>query len=155
MMWTQSISLTCVRIVLLVVLSLGLLGFRSADDLRAMAMEQDAVTATSSDGVWSSMAPGLSDDVRAVAVAGADVYVGGNFVNDLGNVDADYIAHWDGTEWKSLGSGLNGIVHAIAVVGSDVYVGGEFTDAGGVGTADYVARWGKGYRIYLPLVLRG
>ncbi|MCS7062410.1 MAG: hypothetical protein RMN25_14795, partial [Anaerolineae bacterium] len=49
----------------------------------------------------------------------------------LWNVNADYIARWDGAQWHPLGGGLNSTVLALAVSGGQVYVGGWFTDAGG------------------------
>jgi hypothetical protein len=73
---------------------------------------------------------GLNGGIRALAVSGSDLYVGGDFtqtgdgnVPDLGN-----IARYDTTAktWYALGEGLNNSVHALAVVGSDLYVGGLF-----------------------------
>jgi len=84
----------------------------------------------------------LNDDVRAIAVVGKDVYVGGDFTNAGGDDAADYIARWNGLGWDALGSTpLNGAVLAIAVAGPNVYAGGYFTDAGGNTSADYIARW--------------
>ena len=110
---------------------------------------------------WSSLGTatgnGLNDIVTTVAVAGnGDVYVGGNFTQ-AGNVEANYIAKWNGTAWSSLGTGTaNGVsnivnlplyygrgdvITAIAVAGNgDVYVGGRFTQAGNV-AANYIAKW--------------
>jgi hypothetical protein len=87
----------------------------------------------------------LYSAVRALAVAGPNVYVGGGFVNAGGVADADRIARWDGSAWNALGDGLgdglNITVYAVAVAGPDVYVGGHFQNAGGIAAADYVARW--------------
>ena len=97
----------------------------------------------------------LNGWVRAIAVSGSDVYVGGGFmnVNNSGTVltAADSLAKWDGSNWSALGSdgagdgSINGAVRAIAVSGSDVYVGGSFSDVNNQGTvltaADYLARW--------------
>jgi Listeria-Bacteroides repeat domain (List_Bact_rpt) len=77
--------------------------------------------------------------VFALAVSGADVYVGGEFTT-AGGVSANYIAKWNGTTWSALGSGMNGIVEAIAITGTDVYVGGRFTTSGGV-TTNRIAKW--------------
>ena len=41
---------------------------------------------------WNALGSGLADDVCAIAVAGADVYVGGDFLNAGGNAHADYVA---------------------------------------------------------------
>ncbi|WKZ55768.1 MAG: hypothetical protein QY324_06965 [Anaerolineales bacterium] len=97
----------------------------------------------------------INDWVRAIAVSGTDVYVGGEFedVNNVGTVlnEADYVAKWDGTDWSALSSNgagngsLNNNVNAIAVSGSSVYVGGNFKDVNNGGTvlneADYIAKW--------------
>ncbi|MBI5294995.1 MAG: S-layer homology domain-containing protein [Chloroflexi bacterium] len=83
--------------------------------------------------------------VRALAVVGTDLYVGGSF-NDLDDQginlpEADNIARWDGAHWNALDSGLNGTVNAIYVDGSDLYVGGNFNNAGGNNAADFLAKW--------------
>jgi len=87
-------------------------------------------------GTWNALPnQGLNDDVRALAVSGSDLYVGGEFtqtddgtLTNLGN-----IARYDTTAgtWHSLpNQGLNDDVRALAVSGSDLYVGGEFTQTG-------------------------
>jgi hypothetical protein len=97
----------------------------------------------------------FTEPIRAIAVDGNDVYVGGNFleVNNNGTSlpTAAYIAKWDGTNWSALGSNgyggpaLNGYVAAIAASNGVVYAGGGFTDVKNNGvkltTADYIARW--------------
>ncbi len=88
----------------------------------------------------------LTGAVRALAVSGSDVYVGGWFQDAGGIPEADYVARWNGSSWSALGGSggngaLNGGVTALAVSGGDVYVGGFFTDAGGIPEADRVARW--------------
>ena len=82
---------------------------------------------------WNDVGGGLNERVRAIAVAGKDVYVGGDFTNAGGNPNADHIARWNTltSTWEALGNGVNNGVSAIAVVGSSVYVGGWFSDAGG------------------------
>jgi hypothetical protein len=112
-------------------------------------------------GNWSALGSNgagggsLNSGVDAIAISGANVYVGGSFtdVNNNGTVlnAADYIAKWNGVRWSSLGSNnaangsLTGGVRAIAVSGANVYVGGSFTDVNNNGTyltnADYIAKW--------------
>ena len=106
--------------------------------------------------VWSPLGsnlPGtdgaLNSTVRALAVSGTSLFVGGDFFNAAGVPAADGIASWSGSSWSALGSNGDGDgaldnpgrVGALAVSGSIVYVGGNFTDAAGNVTADFVARW--------------
>jgi hypothetical protein len=97
---------------------------------------------------WNALGTGIGglsfSAVYAIAITGTDVYVGGNFTDAGGNLNADYIARWDGTTWSELLSGTVGIsdtVYAIAISGTEVFVGGSFTNAGGDPNADYIARW--------------
>jgi len=92
---------------------------------------------------WSALGSGLSgnsNEARAIAISGSDVYVGGAFTT-AGGVTVGRIAKWDGTSWSALGSGLNDNLQAIAISGSgDLYVGGYFTSAGDV-VASKIAKW--------------
>ncbi len=104
-------------------------------------------SALGSDGAGNGA---LNNVVRAVAVDGANTYVGGSFTNAAGTAEADYLAKWNGSSWSALGSNgsgngaLNSVVRALAVSGSDLYAGGSFTNAAALATADYVARWNGG-----------
>jgi len=90
-------------------------------------------------GAWQALPnQGLDDDVRALAVSGDDLYVGGGFtqtgdgsLTDLGN-----IARYNTTAgtWHALpnqglntGSPNSGVVYELVVSGDDLYVGGSFT----------------------------
>lgn len=97
---------------------------------------------------WSPLGLGLSRhrdffDGNAVAISGADVYVGGDFDN-AGGAPANNIAKWDGQDWSALGTGIGGgsfpEVFAVAVSGNEVYVGGRFATAGGA-AANNIAKW--------------
>ncbi len=91
-------------------------------------------------GVWSAMNNGVSGVVRAIAVSGSDVYVGGSFATASGTT-VNNIARWNPTSgWSAMGSGVSGNVNAIAISGSDVYVGGSFATASGT-TVNNIARW--------------
>ena len=97
---------------------------------------------TFSDDNWISMGglPGANGLVRAaVTDAAGDLYIGGDFTA-VGDIIANRVAKWNGTNWSALGEGLNGTVYALAVSGSDLYVGGNFTTAGG-SAANRVAKW--------------
>jgi hypothetical protein len=98
---------------------------------------------------WSSLGTGSSNGVnnvvRALAVVGNEVVVGGEFTS-AGGVSANRVARFNTqtNTWSSLGTGssngVNGEVLVLAVVGNEVVVGGLFTSAGGV-SANNVARF--------------
>jgi hypothetical protein len=107
---------------------------------------------------WSTLGTGSSNgvsdgsgfpDVRALAVVGNEVVVGGRFT-EAGGVSANRVARFNTqtNTWSTLGTGSsNGVsgiglayVFALAVVGNEVVVGGAFTSAGGV-SANSVARF--------------
>jgi hypothetical protein len=65
---------------------------------------------TFSDANWISMGgiPGANSIVNAVAVdSQGTLYVAGSFTA-VGNIRADRVAKWNGTNWSALGLGLNG-----------------------------------------------
>ena len=88
---------------------------------------------------WTTLARGTNGDVRAIAISGSKVYVGGIFSNVLDSTGLPIpytysIAKWDyvsnpSNPWSAMGGGVNGpTVYAIAISGSNVYVGGSFTN---------------------------
>jgi hypothetical protein len=88
-------------------------------------------------------------NVLAIAGAGTNLYVGGDF-KVAGDQYANHIACWDGASWHALGpgiwngvqygSGTGGYVKALLAVANDLYVGGWFTNAGGIPAAG-IAKW--------------
>ena len=79
---------------------------------------------------WSALGSGITSGilVRALAVSGTEVYVGGYFSAGGANV-----VKWNGSAWSDLGS-LGHDVYALSVSGGNLYAGGSF--GGG-----HVAKW--------------
>lgn len=103
---------------------------------------------------WSALAPNqngpspINAPVRALAMWGSNLLVGGEFYNAGGEQTADYVAVWNGSTWTRLGTAINqttgavtGQVHALAVNGNNVYIGGYFYDAANIPAADFVVHW--------------
>jgi hypothetical protein len=89
---------------------------------------------------WSALGTGVDNtSVYALAVSGADLYVGGNFLN-AGGAPANRIAKWNGSSWSALGPGLNGFVGSLVMSGANLYAGIS-TSPGNVLT---VAKWDGG-----------
>jgi len=65
--------------------------------------------------------------------------VGGGF-GAAGDVVANGIAAWNGSDWQQLGSGMNGPILAQTVYNGELIAAGEFTTAGGVPCSS-IARW--------------
>lgn len=73
---------------------------------------------------------GINGDVKAMAVDGNDIYVGGTF-RTIGDKAISYLAKWDGEEWTSFGTIPNSpgpIVYDILIDGDKIYITG-FIDA--------------------------
>ncbi len=82
--------------------------------------------------LWDRDGPGGEDPV---------LVVGGDF-SVAGEILANNIAIWNGTDWEALGDGLSGEVHAFAVLpNGDLVVGGNFVWAEGNILVRAVARW--------------
>lgn len=100
---------------------------------------------------WSALGTGIQGRVRTLTVyddaggAGAALYAGGVF-QTAGQVAANFIARWNGTNWSPLGSGMDGEVRSLLVFhdsasnGAELYAGGSFGNAGGL-AASRIARW--------------
>lgn len=93
---------------------------------------------------WQPLGTGITgtyDAVRAIAVAGADVYVGGTFsASAADGTESRNVAHWDGSAWRALGAGADGPVDALAVGASGLYAGGDFLSLGPV-LSQRIAAW--------------
>lgn len=83
----------------------------------------------------------VSAVINALAIdASGGVAVGGTFTR-TSQLDASYVAKWDGTRWSNLGTGLNDVVMAVAADGrGNVYIGGSFSSVGGI-AANRIAKW--------------
>ncbi|GEP45366.1 beta strand repeat-containing protein [Brevifollis gellanilyticus] len=105
-------------------------------------------------GTWSGLGTpgptgsrGVNLPIRALALRGTKLYVGGYFTKVLAGAEipASSIALWDTSTstWSALGSGINNQnlgVAALAVNDTTVYAGGVFGTAGGI-FAGNVAQW--------------
>ena len=102
---------------------------------------------------WSALGGGAKNEVRALAVSGTNLYVGGYFTSGYSSGTTTVaatvrIAKWNGSAWSSaVGlSAMDATVNALAVSGTNLYVGGNFTSAGGVAGTGYIAKWdGSGW----------
>jgi len=101
-------------------------------------------------GTWSALGSGMIGtryypSVKAIAISGSDVYVGGSF-SAAGGISASGIAKWDTltNTWSAVGNGIGGstspTVYALVTSGNAVYVGGAFATAGNI-AANNIARW--------------
>ncbi len=117
------------------------------------SLGKNSPAASVTTGNWAAFGDGggvIDGAVRAIAVIGTNVYVGGDFTDAANDPTIDYIAMWDGTAWSALernGSdgALNSSVLALAVSGTDLYVGGDFSQVYNSGVlvsgAVYIAKW--------------
>jgi hypothetical protein len=75
-----------------------------------------------------SMYPG---PVRTITKCNGKIYAGGDF-SVAGDIYADYIASWDGTQWDSLPKSPDNVVLQLMEYGGELYACGAFTSIGGV-----------------------
>jgi uncharacterized protein (TIGR03437 family) len=104
---------------------------------------------------------GVNGLIKALALVGNDLYVGGSFLrayNATGNsISANCVAKWNTqtNTWSALGTGtemgtngINGDANAIAVVNGAVFYGGNFKKAFNSASdaldANGIARWSNG-----------
>jgi hypothetical protein len=139
--WKRSRLMDAVALGL--ILTLGVLLIPSASATGNAQSNLGAGTKTTDDNGWSALGTGINGQVRAIAISGNDVYVGGMF-NSAGTctTGCNNIAKWNMTTatWSALGTGVDGEVLAIAIHSGLVYVGGAFGSAGLV-SANRIAVW--------------
>jgi trimeric autotransporter adhesin len=107
---------------------------------------------------WSPLGAGLTGEpittgispgsVRSMAIIGNDVYVNGYFVK-AGEVAAEGIARWDGSQWSDLGGTPPKVSNfTMAVIGNDLYVVGTNQDLykwDGTNWIDLCSKSGNGF----------
>ncbi len=104
-----------------------------------------------------SLEPGVNGPVIALAVSGDNLYLGGSFTEDFGDIflaggqNANYIVRYNITNgtWHELGE-LSGSVESLAVSGNNLYVGGFFFSADGQ-ALNYIARYEMSSGTWHPL----
>ncbi len=80
--------------------------------------------------------------VRALAVQGNDLYVGGDFT-EVDHIAITNIARWDGANWHPVGAGFDNTVYALCAPpgrSNELYAAGSFNHAGSSAVSK-VARW--------------
>jgi len=82
---------------------------------------------------------GVNDWVYALGSCQGDLYAGGWFTV-AGQVPANHVARWDGTQWSALGAGFDWAVWALLDDNGTLVAGGEFEHSGDQ-EVRYVARW--------------
>jgi hypothetical protein len=98
---------------------------------------------------WVNPGPGFGavGNVHTLYVYNSLLYIGGD-ISQIGNVMANFIGTWDGTNYAALGYGLatptpsgsGAGVKAIINYNSKMYAGGEFLNSNG-SQAKYIASW--------------
>jgi trimeric autotransporter adhesin len=109
----------------------------------------------SSNTLWSSsfVAPNVQGYIKALALRGSELYVGGKF-GQLGKRPAFNVGLWNGESWSPLGitefGNSSDEVSAIAIAGSKVFFGGHFSKMGTI-AANNIAVWDENRRTWLAL----
>ncbi len=94
---------------------------------------------------WGPLGTGATSDwgLLTAATYNNELYVGGEWFYEAGNVPVNNIARWNGTSWNGVGSGLTGgqnYVAAMCVYQGKLYACGSFFAADGLPTNN-IAVW--------------
>ncbi|HRZ36110.1 MAG TPA: PQQ-binding-like beta-propeller repeat protein [Candidatus Paceibacterota bacterium] len=81
----------------------------------------------------------FDDEVRTIALDGANVYVGGAF-KLAGGLPSRFVARWDGAAWSALGAGFDAPVSTLTMFRGQLHAGGHFSRADGQ-PVGFLARW--------------
>lgn len=73
-------------------------------------------------GTWNTLSVGFNNAVNVAVDYNGDLVVGGAFTQ-LGDMSANSVARWDGTEWHAMGSGLHAEVLAMEVYDGQLIAG--------------------------------
>jgi hypothetical protein len=93
---------------------------------------------------WLSLGSGLNGDIRALAVLGTNVYVGGLGLQIPGSGNPCPILKWNGSTWRTPGFFYNASdasINALAISGNDLYAAGAFWTSPFLTNTFTVARW--------------
>jgi hypothetical protein len=111
----------------------------------SLALAGASTSALGVPATWSTVGDDQPNNyVRALAIDGTDLWVGGEFTQVPFGTPRNRIGTWDGSNWASAGPGVDsGAVYAIqAMPSGDVYAGGNFLSAGSsVSNTRMLARW--------------
>ena len=88
---------------------------------------------------WSAIGGNIDGAVKAMLLAGDDLYIGGWF-KFVDGIEVNNIACWNGLSWSALDSGVVGTVSVLAMQGTDLYAGGQFYTASGI-SVNNIAKW--------------
>ena len=93
-------------------------------------------------GVYTVGGGGLDSWVNALLVYKGELYVAGRFTN-AGNIEANNVAKWNGTQWSTVGAGLGTYgysVSSLAIYNDELYAGGHFYNSDSV-PMNNIAKW--------------
>ena len=99
-----------------------------------------AFTVVNISGNYENLTPGPNVGIRDFAKACGYLIATCEFT-EIGGIEANKIARYNGIEWKPLGSGLeDGSIYDMIEFQDDLYVTGQFEEIGGI-AANNIARW--------------